>query len=71
VAVLREWRGSGAGRRVMRALEQAAQAHGLRRLRLNAQASAEGFYRQLGYRPCGAPFDEVGIAHIPMQKTLD
>ena len=70
MAVLREVRGAGLGEQVIAALERAARERGDREARLNAQRSAEGFYRRLGYAPYGQPFDEVGIAHIAMRKAL-
>lgn len=71
MAVLRPLRGAGIGEAVIEALENAARARGDRELRLSAQRSAEGFYRRLGYVPYGAPFEEVGIAHIGMARRLD
>ncbi len=71
MAVLRSLRGAGIGQAVIEALQDAARARGDRELRLSAQRSAEGFYRRLGYAPHGAPFDEVGIAHIGMARRLD
>lgn len=63
-------RGSGVGRQVVQALEQAARARGDRRIVLGAQRSAQGFYQRLGYAPYGEPYDEVGIPHIGMARTL-
>lgn len=70
MAVLRPLRGSGLGEQIIAALEQAARARGDAQVCLNAQRSAEGFYRRLGYAPYGEPFDEVGIPHIAMRKAL-
>ena len=70
MAVDRTLRGTGFGRRVLEALEQAARARGERELLLHAQCSAEGFYARSGYRARGKPFDEAGIAHIEMHKAL-
>ncbi len=70
MAVDRTLRGSGVGRRVIQALEQAALECGDRRIVLGAQRSAEGFYQRLGYQPEGAPYEEVGIPHIGMAREL-
>ena len=70
MAVDRALRGSGVGRLIIQALEQAASARGELRIVLGAQRSAEGFYRRLGYMPDGAPYEEVGIPHIPMARAL-
>ncbi len=70
VAVLAELRGTGLGRRVMRALMAAARARGGHEVVLHAQRSAEAFYLGLGFVPRGEPFDEVGIPHIEMAASL-
>ena len=70
MAVDRNLRGSGVGRLVIEALQQAALARGEHHAVLSAQRSAEGFYRRLGYRPEGEPYDDVGIAHIAMRRAL-
>ncbi|MBA2960799.1 MULTISPECIES: YbgC/FadM family acyl-CoA thioesterase [Ramlibacter] len=63
-------RGAGLGRRVLHALADAAAARGDRQLVLHAQRTAEGFYRRLGFKPQGEPFEEAGIPHIEMAAAL-
>ncbi|RQO36955.1 4-hydroxybenzoyl-CoA thioesterase [Variovorax sp. KBW07] len=70
VAVHRNLRGGGHGAAVMKALEEAAHARGDRVVALNAQRSAESFYARLGYLPQGDGFEEAGIPHIEMRRTL-
>ena len=70
MAVFRALRGGGHGAAVLQALEEAARARGDREVTLHAQRSAEDFYRRLGYSPSGEPFEEAGIAHIEMRRTL-
>ena len=70
MAVTRLMRGSGFGQTLLEALVQTAQTRGDREVRLHAQRSAEGFYKRQGFVPVGEPFDEVGIAHIAMQRSL-
>lgn len=70
MAVSRVLRGSGVGRQVLLALEQAARARGVQAIELHAQRSAEGFYARQGYAIQGEPFDEAGIAHVVMVKPL-
>lgn len=70
MAVDRTLRGSGVGRQVVQALEQAARARGDTRVVLGAQRSAEGFYGRLGYTPYGEPYEEVGIPHVGMARAL-
>ena len=70
MAVLRELRGSGAGRAVLDALLAAARARGDREAVLSAQVSAIGFYRRAGFEPSGEPFVEAGIGHQEMSLKL-
>lgn len=71
VAVVRDLRGSGAGRQIMLALQQAAVARGDVAVCLGAQASAIAFYRRLGYALADTPpYDEGGIAHRDMVLRL-
>ena len=52
------------------ALMDAAQHRGDKQVILHAQCSAEGFYKRSGFKPHGAVFEEAGIAHIEMVKSL-
>lgn len=70
MAVLHALRGAGIGQAVVAALEQAARSRGDVQVVLSAQRSAEGFYRNLGYELNGEPYEEVGIPHIPMARSL-
>lgn len=70
MAVHRVLRGGRFGQQVLDALMAAARERGDRQVVLHAQRSAEGFYRRLGFQPCGEPFEEAGIAHIEMIKGL-
>ena len=70
VAVLKEWRGKGAGAKLMEAAETHARGAGYRNIRLHAQAHAVPFYDSLGYVPTGDSFVEANILHIAMQKRL-
>jgi predicted GNAT family N-acyltransferase len=66
-AVLRR---AGIGSDILRFLEEEAQAQGLQRIILHAQTYVVPFYRQHGYRQEGVTFQEAGIEHILMRKTL-
>ena len=70
VAVLAEARRSGAGRALMREVENAARRRGHSKLLLGAQREAIPFYEQLGYRPFGDEFDDAGIPHRMMELVL-
>ena len=70
MAVHRSLRSGGHGEAVLRALEASAAARGDTAVMLHAQHSAERFYARLGYLPHGEPFEEAGIAHQEMRRSL-
>ena len=70
MAAIQAVRGSGVGRAVLDALMHAAQARGDVEVRLSAQASARPFYARAGFAPIGVAFEEAGIAHIEMTRSL-
>jgi YbgC/YbaW family acyl-CoA thioester hydrolase len=70
MAAKRVLRGVHLGRSVLDALVQRAAARGDRQVLLHAQRSAAGFYAKAGFIECGEPYDEVGIAHVDMVKSL-
>lgn len=61
-------RGTGLGRALMeRSIRAAWEKTGARRIRLEAQSYAQGFYEKLGFRRTEAPeFLEDGIPHVEM-----
>ncbi len=71
MAVRRTLRGSGLGRDILLALMQAARERGDTEVLLHAQRSAEGFYRRLGFEGQGEPYEEAGIPHLIMRRTLN
>ncbi len=70
MATLPTVRGCGLASSVLAALMQAGRDQGAREVMLQAQASAVGFYRRLGYRLCGPVFEEAGIPHQEMRISL-
>ncbi len=70
MAVDARWRRRGLGGLVLEALEARARAEGLREIELPAQCYVEAFYRNRGYVRTGEPFEEAGIDHVGMRKTL-
>jgi YbgC/YbaW family acyl-CoA thioester hydrolase len=70
MAVSRTMRGSGVGRHVLEALMKAARARGDREAVLHAQSSAANFYTRAGFSTRGPEFDEAGIPHVEMVRTL-
>ncbi len=70
MAVLKEWRGHGIGRALLRTLLGLASKQGLSRVTLSAQTHALGFYERAGFRVISEPFIDAGIPHRKMAKDL-
>lgn len=71
IAVVSSYRGRGAGRAVMTEVEATAERLGFSKLVMHAQTSVEEFYRDLGYETASDEFEEAGISHVEMEKSLD
>ncbi|WP_054659258.1 GNAT family N-acetyltransferase [Secundilactobacillus kimchicus] len=69
VATLPEYRGQHLASELLRTI-LAAQPAGTE-VTLNAQQTAIGLYERLGFKPVGAPFEEVGILHQAMVLTIE
>lgn len=70
LAVRPETRGSALGVAMVRAIEERAVERGLRVVALSAQTHALGFYERLGYTAYGEVFDDAGLPHRWMSRTL-
>ncbi|WP_437735675.1 GNAT family N-acetyltransferase [Sorangium sp. So ce1335] len=70
VAVRKDLRGAGLGRRLLEEAIRIAAAQGARALVLNAQVAAAPFYRKLGFVEEGPIFDEAGIPHTRMVRVM-
>ncbi|WP_427183437.1 GNAT family N-acetyltransferase [Bordetella bronchialis] len=70
MAVHRRARGMGVGARLLRALVEAGRSAGHRKLMLNAQTHARGFYAGQGFVVEGDEFMEAGIPHVAMALTF-
>lgn len=70
MAVRQGVRGSGVGRDVLNALMTSAIERGDSQVILHAQTSAQTFYSRTGFVARGLVFDEAGIEHIEMVRTL-
>jgi YbgC/YbaW family acyl-CoA thioester hydrolase len=70
MAVSQTMRGSRVGRAVLDALMGAAREQGFREAVLHAQMSAAPFYGRAGFTERGPAFDEAGITHVEMVRTL-
>ncbi|AMW32130.1 cystathione beta-lyase [Fervidobacterium changbaicum] len=71
VAVLKEFRGLGYGKKIMEAIESYIKRTNPKPITLNAQLEVREFYEKLGYKSVGHVFYEAGIPHIKMEKTED
>lgn len=70
MAVRRSTRGSGVGAQVLTALIACGRQAGHKRLILNAQIQAMGFYEAFGFAAEGEIFLDAGIEHRVMVKPL-
>lgn len=70
MAVLKAWRGRGAGRALLKVLLDVAYRQGLNHVTLSAQTHAIGFYERAGFRAVGDVFLDAGIPHQKMEKAL-
>ncbi|WP_433934509.1 GNAT family N-acetyltransferase [Sorangium cellulosum] len=69
VAVRKDLRGAGLGRRLLEEAIRIGAAQGARALVLDAQVAAAPFYRKLGFIEEGPIFDEAGIPHLRMVRV--
>lgn len=70
ICVLKETRGTGAGKEIMLGIEEYAKGIQVLSLKLNAQTQAIPFYEGLGYKVVSEEFMDAGIPHKTMKKTL-
>lgn len=70
VAVSPDRQGQGMGAQLVEAFEALAREMGHRDIVLHARDTAVPFYLKQGYEVEGSQFEEVGIPHHKMRKTL-
>ena len=70
MAVVPERRRQGIGARILAILESFALQHEVRDAVLHAQTYVKDFYAAHGYQEEGENFQEAGIEHVRMVKTL-
>lgn len=70
VAVDPNMQGQGIGFAMVRASEQWALKKGFSKIELHARIAAVPFYIKMNYLKEGAKFEEVGIPHFKMSKSL-
>lgn len=70
MATAEEVRGKGYGIGLVKALEDYAVKNGLTSVILHSRHYAVGFYEKLGYKVTSDVFQEVGMDHFVMKKSL-
>ena len=70
MAVAKDQRKHGVGALVLEALERMATMRGLSDLLVASQLPAESFYANRGFARQGEPFNDQGVPHVMMKKTL-
>ena len=70
VAVLKNYRGLGIGKSIMKELIKCAQDMSLEKVWLSSQWHAHSFYLDLGFVCVGEVYKEAGIEHIKMFRAL-
>lgn len=70
LAVIKDFRKSGAGSAMIKHFEAEASKHGAVKIKLHAQVRAKGFYEKNGYAAEGEVFLEEFEPHITMVKSL-
>jgi predicted GNAT family N-acyltransferase len=70
VAVLADWRGRGVGDALLERMVALARELGHPRVMLNAQTQALAFYARHGFVAFGPEYDDAGIPHRAMMRSL-
>src|SRR5699024_5483020 len=70
MAVLPEARGMKLGRRLMDFVHEHAGHYGYEKARLGAQTHAADFYEKLGYEIVSDEFEDAGIPHVYMERSI-
>jgi predicted GNAT family N-acyltransferase len=63
-------RGRGHGAAVLAELHRQAVLRGVTEIELHAQVTARGFYERAGYAAVGEEYEEAGITHVTMRRSL-
>ena len=70
MAVVKEWRRRGVGADLLEALIGEARRRGFAEVTLSAQLQAAEFYRAHGFVAEGKVYEEAGILHQAMRRSL-
>ncbi|MDH6363626.1 putative GNAT family N-acyltransferase [Enterococcus sp. PF1-24] len=71
MAVLKEFRQQQLGAELLQAAESYAKEHNFHEIQLGAQAAALAFYQKQNYQVDGELFEDAGIPHLHMKKSLN
>lgn len=71
IAVVKEYRGQGIGKMIVRCAEEKVYELGGRELSLSSQVRVQGFYEKLGYVAEGEIYMDQMCPHIKMKKKLE
>lgn len=70
LAVLSVARGQGIGKKLMEYASAIAEQNNCEKIIIHAQAYIKELHKTLGFEQVGDEFDEAGIAHVKMIKTI-
>ena len=70
IAVLKPYRGTGYGEKILLEAEKVAKKMGADSISLSAQVRASGFYEKLGYKKHGEIYFDEYCEHIAMKKDI-
>ena len=70
MAVTKAWRRKGVGSAILQELVRLAASNGIETLTLSAQLPALPFYRQHGFVELGEIYQEAGISHQQMRRSI-
>ena len=70
IAVMKQFRGRGLGRRTVELLEDKIRELGGKTAVLSAQTRVKGFYMSMGYVPFGEEYQDEFCPHIAMKKQI-
>lgn len=70
MAVMKCWRSTGVGGKILKALCDAAKERGFAEVMLHSQSHAAPFYFKHGFLSHGSEFFEAGIPHQEMRKHI-
>lgn len=70
IAILKEYRKQGLGAFIVTEAEKNIADEGGNEIVISGQVRVAKFYEKLGYTPYGEPYDDEGVPHIELRKTL-